>query len=40
MEPVEEYRDEPIVSVGGKVGEERIYSADEWMARRLKQMSK
>ncbi|KAM0545808.1 hypothetical protein ACHAPJ_011135 [Fusarium lateritium] len=40
MEPVEEYRDEPIVSVGGKVGEERIYSAGEWMARRLKQMSK
>ncbi|KAF4965266.1 hypothetical protein FSARC_6916 [Fusarium sarcochroum] len=40
MEPVEKYRDESIVSVGGKVGEERVYSAGEWMARRLKQMSK
>jgi isopenicillin N synthase-like dioxygenase len=40
MEPVEKYKDEPVVAVGGKVGEERVYTAGEWLARRLKQMSK
>ncbi|KAM0245315.1 hypothetical protein ACHAP5_005550 [Fusarium lateritium] len=40
MEPVEKYKHEQVVAVGGKVGEEKVYTADEWMARRLKQMSK
>ncbi|KAM0483971.1 hypothetical protein ACHAP7_003467 [Fusarium lateritium] len=40
MEPVEKYKHEPVVAVGGKVGEEKVYTAGEWMARRLKQMSK
>ncbi|KAF4444163.1 hypothetical protein F53441_11221 [Fusarium austroafricanum] len=40
MEPVEQYKDECVVAVGGKVGEERVYTVGEWLARRLKQMSK
>ncbi|KAF5683564.1 gibberellin 2-beta-dioxygenase 8 [Fusarium denticulatum] len=40
MEPVEQYKDEPVVTVGGKVGEEKVYTAGEWLSRRLKQMSK
>ncbi|SPJ93316.1 related to oxidoreductase, 2OG-Fe(II) oxygenase family [Fusarium torulosum] len=40
MGPVEKYKHEPVVAVGGKVGEEKVYTAGEWMARRLKQMSK
>ncbi|EXK36514.1 hypothetical protein FOMG_09686 [Fusarium oxysporum f. sp. melonis 26406] len=40
MEPVEQYKDESVVAVGGKVGEERVYTAGEWLSRRLKQMSK
>ncbi|KIL93984.1 hypothetical protein FAVG1_02546 [Fusarium avenaceum] len=40
MEPVEKYKHEQVVAVGGKVGEEKVYTAGEWMARRLKQMSK
>ncbi|KAF9773231.1 hypothetical protein IL306_009005 [Fusarium sp. DS 682] len=40
MEPVEKYRNEPVVPVGGKVGEEKVYTAGEWLAHRLKQMSK
>ncbi|KAF5722376.1 gibberellin 2-beta-dioxygenase 8 [Fusarium mundagurra] len=40
MEPVEQYKDEPVVAVGGKVGEERVYTAGEWLSHRLKQMSK
>lgn len=40
MEPVEKYKHEQVVTVGGKVGEEKVYTTGEWMARRLKQMSK
>ncbi|KAJ2981625.1 hypothetical protein NQ176_g1907 [Zarea fungicola] len=40
MQPVERYRDEPIVAVGGKVGEEKVYTAGEWMTRRMQHMSK
>lgn len=40
MEPVEKYRDEPVVAVGGKVGEEKVYTAGEWMVRRMQHMSK
>ncbi|CAG9977218.1 unnamed protein product, partial [Clonostachys byssicola] len=40
MQPVEKYRNEPIVSVGGKVGEEKVYTAGEWMVRRMQHMSK
>ncbi|RSL67355.1 hypothetical protein CEP53_003006 [Fusarium sp. AF-6] len=40
MQPIEKYREEPVVSVGGKVGEEKIYTAGEWMVRRMQHMSK
>ncbi|KLO85197.1 related to oxidoreductase, 2OG-Fe(II) oxygenase family [Fusarium fujikuroi] len=40
MQPVEQYRNEPVVAVGGKVGEEKVYTAGEWLAHRLKQRSK
>ncbi|VTT60195.1 unnamed protein product [Fusarium fujikuroi] len=29
MQPVEQYRNEPVVAVGGKVGEEKVYTAGE-----------
>jgi hypothetical protein len=38
-EPVEKYKHEPVVAVGEKIREEKVYTAGEWMARRLK-MSK
>ncbi|KAF5586679.1 gibberellin 2-beta-dioxygenase 8 [Fusarium subglutinans] len=40
MQPVEQYKNEPVVTVGGKVGEGKVYTAGEWLAHRLKQMSK
>ncbi|KAF4495887.1 Gibberellin 2-beta-dioxygenase 8 [Fusarium agapanthi] len=40
MEPVEQYKDESAVAVGGKVGEGKVYTAEEWLAHRLEQMSK
>jgi len=38
MEPVEKLRGERVVQVGGKVGEEKVYTAGEWMVRRLVQL--
>ena len=39
MQPVEEFRDQETVKVGGKVGEEKMYTAGEWMTRRINQLS-
>lgn len=36
MKPVEQYKNEPAVAVGGKVVEEKVYTAGEWLAHRLK----
>jgi len=40
MVPVEKFakEDEKIITVGGKVGEEKVYTAGEWMVRRLVQL--
>lgn len=39
MEPIKDFVSEDVVQVGGKVGEEKVYTAGEWNTRRMNQLS-
>lgn len=38
MAPVTGFEGADVVSVGGKIGEEKVYTTGEWMTRRLAQL--